>query len=67
MFSPNLLFKYLISFKEKPYWRKTNTIKSYNIGDVININNINYFVCGIVINPLILIEAEEPSYKNNGY
>ena len=43
--------------------RKTNTIKSYNIGDVININNINYFVCGIVINPLILIEAEEPSLQ----
>lgn len=42
--------------------RKTSKIKGYNIGETISINNTNYTVCGIVLNPLILIEVEEPSF-----
>lgn len=42
--------------------RKTSKIKGYNIGNTITINNAEYVVSGIVLNPLILMEMEEPSF-----
>lgn len=45
--------------------RKTNKIKSYNINDKITINDIEYTVSGIVLNPLIIQKNEEISYIEN--
>lgn len=42
--------------------RKTSTIRSYAIGDIISYQNQNYRVCGIVLNPLIINKNEEPSF-----
>lgn len=44
--------------------RKTNKIKSYDVGDVISIDGIPYTVSGIVLNPLIIIKEEEPSFTD---
>ena len=42
--------------------RATDTLKSYKVGDTINIKGIQYLVSGIAINPLYLLKSEETSY-----
>lgn len=44
--------------------RKTSMIKSGKVGDVIKIQGKDYKISGIVVNPLIIIETEEPSFIN---
>ncbi len=42
--------------------RKTNTIKSYDIGDIVSYQNQDYRISGIVLNPLIIHQDKEISY-----
>ena len=42
--------------------RATSKIKGYKIGDKLNIYGQDYTVCGIVLNPYILNQIEEPSF-----
>lgn len=44
--------------------RKTSAIKGYKIDDAITIQGKEYKVCGIVVNPLIINQIEEPSFTD---
>lgn len=43
--------------------RKTNKIDGYKLGEKINVFGNEYTVSGIVLNPLIINMAEEPSFQ----
>ncbi|MBQ3494531.1 MAG: ABC transporter permease, partial [Clostridia bacterium] len=43
--------------------RKTSKINGYELGQEITLNNNKFTVCGIVLNPLILNQVEEPSFQ----
>ena len=45
--------------------RTTEGIKSFNIGDNININGLSYTVCGTVLNPLYFQQNDEISNIDN--
>ena len=49
--------------------RKTDLIKGYEIGEIIELElngaHVSYEVVGIIENPLILIKKEEPSYLDS--
>ncbi len=42
--------------------RQTNSLKQYNVGDIVKITNVEHKVCGVVLNPMHLINEAEQSF-----
>ena len=43
--------------------RKTSKLNSKNIGEKVSIQGQEYTVCGVVLNPMLINQIEEPSFR----
>lgn len=46
--------------------KKTDSFASYEIGEKVNVYGVEYTVCGIVKNPMMILEENEPSFNYTG-
>lgn len=46
--------------------RETEGYKKYSVGETVTVQGTEYTVCGIVKNPLLVLQQDEPSFRYDG-